>query len=201
MTTTDDLDAPPSPNGSRPSLGGLGSLLFRQPEEETPPAETTQPEESAGPPASSPSVSEWPPGDESDPSDGDPTSSPESSAEGPVGRLALAGKRQLQKTFRAGVKTTGGVAHRFASRSEGQRMVGMYLADDEDAAGIGDPLASIAHRRGGVVGKMSEDTNDALQALMALGGYVAKQMVLMQQAAQVDQQLAAGVTPGEETGQ
>lgn len=191
MTTTDDdLDALPS----APRTGGLGSLLFQQPaqDEDLIPSPSSSPETTSphDPAASSPSAS----GSLSEPSaglsDDDPTSSPESSGR-PAGLLAgpkdIVGKQALQRTFRQGVKTTGQVGHKFLARTEGQRLARVYLADEEDAAGIGNPLANIAHRRGGVVGEMSEDANDALAAIMALGGYVAKQMAALQEASQYDQ--------------
>jgi hypothetical protein len=106
----------------------------------------------------------------------------------------LLSKGQLKETFRAGVRTSTSAAHRFAARTPGQQHVGLYLADEDDARGIGDPLAEIAYRRGDLAGgKLSPDANNMLQAVMAIAGYIAKQVKGVQTARVLDGQIAAGV--------
>lgn len=132
------------------------------------------------------------PRNEPPPLDDHEPSSPTSSA-GSLTEPALS-KGQLKETFRAGVRITTSTAHRVAARTPGQQHVGLYLADETDVKGIGDPLAEIAHRRGGLAGgKLSPDTNNALQAVMALAGYIAKQLKGIETARQLDGQIAAGV--------
>jgi hypothetical protein len=62
------------------------------------------------------------------------------------------------------VKIGTGMAHTVAAKTEAQKAVGLYLADDDDAANIGNPLADMMHRRGDIVGgKLSPDANDFLK--------------------------------------
>jgi hypothetical protein len=108
--------------------------------------------------------------DDSDPSS-DPTSSPGSSrAEKPA---ALLSQAQMRATARQAVVIGTGMAHSVGA----QKAVGLYLADDADAANIGNPLADIMHRRGDIVGgKLSPDANDFLKSLMGVAGYITKQI-------------------------
>jgi hypothetical protein len=121
----------------------------------------------------------------------DPTSSPTSSADGPLKPL---GKAALRATTAQAILIGSAMAHRVAVRSEGQKLVGLYIADEEDADNIAAPLASIMHRHGGVGGAMNPDTNDALQAALGLAGFISKQVVKATQAREIDQHLAAGGT-------
>jgi hypothetical protein len=74
-----------------------------------------------------------------------------------------------------------------AAKTEAQRRVGLYLADDEDAANIGHPLADIAHRRGDVVGgKLSPDANDLLRSVFGVVGYFTKQVAKIGYARQLE---------------
>jgi hypothetical protein len=83
----------------------------------------------------------------------------------------------MRATARQAVTIGTGMAHTVAAKTEAQRAVGLYLADEDDAANIGNPLADIMHRRGDVVGgKLSPDANDFLKALMGVAGYLTKQM-------------------------
>jgi hypothetical protein len=123
----------------------------------------------------------------------DLTSSRTSSAE-PGAPLKPLGKAALKATTAQAILIGSAMAHRVAVRSEGQRLVGLYVADEDDADNIAGPLASIMQRHGGVGGAMNPDTNDALQAVMGLAGYVSKQVVKASQAREVDQHLAAGGT-------
>lgn len=185
--------------GQIPSLPrqnrGPRSLFFSGSQPEEPPIpSTTTPGPAA--PQLEPDVSAS--GSES-PSDGadesrEETSSPDSSADrgGPLKPL---GKAALKATTAKAVLIGSAMAHRVAARTEGQRVVGLYLADEADAENIGEPIAEIMHRHGGVAGKaMNPDTNDALQAIMGLANYVSKQVIKAQQATEVDGHLAAGGT-------
>lgn len=181
------------PDESPKSPFGLGGLLFQQPEEdqeETPslhsvPSPSTSPEESPDPADDSPSPLEWEDEDDSaDPSDDAPTSSKGSS------RAELATKRGMQATARNAVKIGSGVAHTFLANTPGKKEAGLYLADDEDAANIGNPIGSYMSRHGGVGGKLSPDAKDALDGLMGFGGFMAKQIARAQIAAQIDQHRA-----------
>jgi hypothetical protein len=163
--------SPPQPLLNPPtSLFGFGSLPGTEEEPDSP---TSDPSDDPG----SDSETEWlnePELDDSDLDDSDPTSSPASSAEKPAQLLS---KAQMRKTARASVKIGTGMAHTVAAKTEAQRAVGLYLADDEDAANIGDPLADLMHRRGDVIGgKLSPDANDFLRSLMGVAGYLTKQI-------------------------
>jgi hypothetical protein len=117
-------------------------------------------------PALSPESDEW--------SDDDPTSSPASSPEKPAQLLS---KQQMRKTARSAVQIGTGMAHTIAARTEAQRKVGLYLADEDDAAAIGDPLADVMYRRGDLVGgKLSPDANDFLRSVFGVVGYLTKQV-------------------------
>jgi len=137
-------------------------------------------------------------GDES-PSDPDEslsgTSSSDSSADG-GGPLKPLGKAALRATTRKGVLIATSAVHRIAARQELEKAAGLYIADEQDQELIGDPVANLLHRRGGIVGnKMSEDANDALSALMGLANYVSKQIVLTAEIGQLQAARAAGVEP------
>jgi hypothetical protein len=131
---------------------------------------------------------EWP----SDPDESLPeTSSSASSGDG--GPLKPLSKAALRATTRKGVLIATSAVHRIAARQELEKQAGLYIADEQDQELIGDPVANLLHRRGGIVGnKMSEDANDALSALMGLANYVSKQIVLT---AEIGQLQAARVDP------
>lgn len=104
---------------------------------------------------------------------------PSSSTASPAGDrpAQLLSKAQLRATARTAVKVGTGMAHTVAAKTEAQQLVGLYIADDDDAKAIGDPLADIAYRRGDVVGgKLSPDANDLLRSMMGVAGYFAKQV-------------------------
>ena len=118
-------------------------------------------------------------GSTSEPFDDQLDSEPDSWTESPAGEkpAQLLSKAQLRQTSRAAVKSGTGMAHTVAAKTEAQQRVGLYLADDDDAKAIGDPLADIAYRRGDVVGgKLSPDANDLLRSMMGVAGYFAKQV-------------------------
>ena len=151
------------------------SRLFQEPEDPSPspspspsPLGETSPsagaESPSGPDALSESTEDESPAE---------TSLPASSAD-----VAL-GKKAAQRTARQAVLIAGGMAHTYAARTELQKRVGLYLADEEDAENIGDPLGSLVARRGGVAGKaVSPDTADLLSAIMGLARYMSKQIAL-----------------------
>jgi hypothetical protein len=170
LDESDSPSSPPQPLLAPPtSLFGFGSL----PEGEEGPESLSDPLDGPG----SDSGTGWPsePGlDESD-LDSDPISSSESSrADKPA---ALLSQAQMRATARSAVKIGSGMAHTVAAKSEAQKAVGLYLADDDDAANIGNPLADVMHRRGDIVGgKLSPDANDFLRSLMGVAGYLTKQI-------------------------
>jgi len=124
--------------------------------------------------------------DESLEETGPPASSGESG-----GPLKPLGKAALKATTRKGVLVATSAVHRIAARTDLEKAAGLYIADDQDQELIGDPVANLLHRRGGIVGgKMSEDANDALSALMGLANYIGKQVALT---VEVGRLQAAGV--------
>lgn len=163
-------DSPSSPLLSpRKSRFGFGSLPETEEELPQEPSPLDDPGSASG--------TDWESELELDESDldSDPTSSPGSSrAEKPA---ALLSQAQMRATARQAVKIGSGMAHTVAAKTEAQRAVGLYLADDDDAANIGNPLADVMHRRGDIVGgKLSPDANDFLRALMGVAGYLTKQI-------------------------
>jgi hypothetical protein len=120
-----------------------------------------------------------------------PTSTASPAGDKPVTQLLS--KKQMRDTARGAVKIGTGMAHTVAANTEAKKAVGLYLADDEDAENIGDPLADIMYRRGDVVGgKLSPDANSALQALMGLAHYFTKQIGKIGVVRQIEAGQAAG---------
>lgn len=187
-------DPTPSPTPTPSPRGPLGLLGFR------PPSSPPSPE----------SPSEWMwlgPEDlenldgfglDSDPDEWDEASSPESPAgtssraSTPAPEVEALDSEGLRDMARAGVAIAGHQAHEHIAREGGQKAVGLYLTDEEDQAGIGDPLARIAARHQGV-GKVSPDTQDLLAALVSIARYGTKQISLAKTAKQLD--LAGAGTP------
>ncbi len=173
------MTAPASPSAppigeflSRPPFG----VGFLAPEEETPPAGTIpspspSPEATTSPGSPQGSGDDWPSGEHDEPSGPAATGSPASAT-----RVAnpLVGTA-LRDTFRNGVIIASHQAHSFLARTQGQVEAQLYLADDQDAANIGDPLARITARREGL-GQVSPDTADLMAAMMGLAGYASKQI-------------------------
>jgi hypothetical protein len=177
---------PPPLSPPRGSLFGFGSL----PEEED-----SLPGTEDGP--GSGSETEWPNEPELDDSeslDSSPTSSPGSSrADKPA---ALLSQAQMRATARQAVVIGTGMAHTVGAKTEAQKAVGLYLADDADAAAIGNPLADIMHRRGDIVGgKLSPDANDFLKSLMGVAGYITKQIQKIAYVRRVEAPATADVQP------
>lgn len=174
MPPASELNGSPSlsRSPSRPLFG------FGEPREETgdllqsdlPRPASPSPEESleALEPAS---ADEW--DDESDLEDLESTSSRASTPAGDVG--GVLDSEGLRDMFRGGIIIAGDQAHNLLAKSEGQRAVGLYATDQEDAERIGDPLARLAGRHQGI-GAMSDDTQDLLAAMVGLTRYATKQV-------------------------
>jgi hypothetical protein len=144
-------DLPPSPSPNLRPNRGVRSLFFSgspQPEEEEepPPSPSLQ-----QPGDGSVSGSEWPSDEDEDP-DSTTTSSPGSSADAKGGPLKPLSKAALKVTTRKGVLIATSMAHRVAARTELQRAVGLYIADEQDAQADRRPGRLLLHRRGGIVG-------------------------------------------------
>lgn len=180
------------------SLRPSGSLTFLAPSDDP----TTSPSDPLSEPTSP-----------SDPwADGSPSlsdeSSDEPSAESGTSRRSSTGssgsalsKRTLRDAARAAVLGAGGIAHEFLAQQEAQQQVGLYLADEQDAEAIGDPLASIAHRHGGIGGAANPDLGDAIAAIVGLAVYVSKQLGRAREARRLRAQAAERVAVPEDLGE
>jgi hypothetical protein len=196
------------PQGPAPSeeLNGSRSpfrIGFRTPE---PAEETGHPSGTIPSPASSPET----PADELDPAsaiESEHDAMPEQD-ESRAGTRSTASSTEkvanplngvgLRDTFRNGVILASAQAHNYLTRTQAQREVGLYLADDQDAENIGDPLARIAQRREGL-GQVSPDTADLMAAFMGLAGYATKQIQRQAVASKVmDRADATQTIPGDE---
>ena len=168
----------PTPSSQPRPVGGIA---FATPKEEE---ETTTPW-SSGVEDGSPSLGAEPLDALQDaPSDDRRTSSKASSG-------SALSKRALRDAVRQGVLMAGSVAHQLLPRDQVEREVGLYLADEDDAEAIGDPLASIANRRGGLGAAANHEVTDAIAALIGLALYIAKQLARFTAARQLREQAAA----------
>jgi hypothetical protein len=164
-------------------------LFFSQTQD---PEETEEPLPAAGEgdAGGSASADPW-----SEPSDGLNDSEHDSWTASPAGDAkpaALLSKAQMRATARTAVTVSTGMAHTVAAKTPAQKQLGLYLADDEDARAIGDPLADIAHRRGDIVGgKLSPDANDLLRSMMGVAGYFAKQVAKIGEVRRIEAGAAA----------
>lgn len=152
------------------SLRPSGPLTFLQPgePESTPsPSDLPSTEQLADPSPSNPLPSE--------PDDASAAPAGPTSSRGSSGSVAV-GKRTIQRQSRKAVKMAGVGAHRMLARDEAARQVGMYLTDEEDDEGIGDPLGSIVHRHGWLGDAANPDVVDGINAVIALGAYAWKQI-------------------------
>ena len=174
------LDASPQPSQIPSPTRPRGGMTFAQPE----PTAPTDPLEDASPSPSGEPRTELP-----DPSEPGPTSSPGSSASPSVGS-----KRVLRDAVRSGVMMAGGVAHQLLARDQAAIDVELYLVDAEDAEAIGDPLANIANRRGGIGIAGNPDLADAIACLIGLALYAAKQIARLAAAREYRRSVAAGGT-------
>ena len=132
------------------------------------------------------------PTDETEDDESAPTSSRASSRGNALGKAAL--KAATIK----GVLIGGEMAHRAAARTQGQQEVGLFRTDEEDAENIGDPLAELIHRRGGIAGAAAAanpDVGDAIRMMMGLANFASKQIAGAMQAREIDQALATGARP------
>lgn len=188
----DEQNPSPPPASPLPQPRTSHRSLFFNPAED-------QEEESLLPPATgedtgdgSASAVPWTSEPSAGPSEPDPDSWTASSAgEKPAQLLS---KRQLKDTAEAAVRISTGMVHTVAAKTELQKQLELYKADDEDAKAIGHPLAEIAYRRGDVVGgKLSPDANNLLQSVMGIAGYFAKQINKIG----VIRQIEAGQNAGE----
>jgi hypothetical protein len=194
MDPSGAIDLDESPSGPLPSPRSTGRPLFfqtpdQEPEEEsTSLPETAELEDGDG---GSVSAGPWTSEQSELLDDSDPDTYRESSTgERPA---QLLGKAQLRATARTAVKVGTGVAHTVAAKTEAQQAVGLYIADDDDAKAIGDPLADIAYRRGDVVGgKLSPDANDLLRSMMGVAGYFAKQVAKIGEVRRIEAAQVAG---------
>lgn len=109
------------------------------------------------------------PSDPLEQSDAPPTSSKASS-------VSATSKRAVRDAARQAVLMAGGVAHQVLARDEAARTVDLYLADEADAEAIGDPVANMVNRRGGIGAAGNPDLADAIAALIGLALYVIKQL-------------------------
>lgn len=176
----------PSQRQQPPKGSGLRGLFFQSPQAETDlqagPLLQEAPEQLEEAAAGSGSEPGWP-SDDSAPDDSAPTSSEAST---PAERKPFS-SAALRRVCRRGVIIAGGMAHQALARTQGQRAVALYEADQEDAKNIGDPLAGIAGRRGGIGGKAANpDVEDAVSALLGVANYVTKQVVRAGIAAKID---------------
>jgi len=133
-----------------------------------------------------------------------PDSEPDSWTASPAGDkpAALLSKAQMRATARTAVTVGTGMAHTVAAKTPAQKQLGLYLADDEDARAIGDPLADIAYRRGDIVGgKLSPDANDLLRSMMGVAGYFAKQVAKIGEVRRLEAGQAAGEVQHFQTGE
>jgi hypothetical protein len=180
-------------------------LAFREPTPEEMDA-ILSPGQSPEPATGEPPLEEGPgfdsaglPSDESDRSGsaatgGAPSDTPDSEKKK---RRPIFASEETKKTFRNGVFLTSVQAHRMLARTEGQIRANLYLADEEDQANIGDPLANIAARRTGISSD-NPDVNDAVAGLIGFANYLVKQFSLSMIARRLDAEAnPPQVIPGE----
>lgn len=104
---------------------------------------------------------------------------------------SITSKAALRRAARKGVIMAGDGAHLYLARDEAAKAVDLYRADDDDAKSVGDPLANIAHRHGGLGDSANTDFADAIAALFGLAAYAFKQISRARIAAQLRAQHAA----------
>lgn len=141
----------------------------------------------------SPSPNDEPSDAYDEPSDAPPTSSTGSSA-----GSALS-KRALRDAAREAVLAAGGIAHQVLARDELQADAGLWLADTDDAEAIGDPVANVVHRHGGLGAAGNPDLADAIAALIGLALYASKQIARWHQIRAARQNAAAHVAAAGQT--
>lgn len=122
-----------------------------------------------------------------DPNPLDDVSQPESprydepeqeSPKAPSTPVSLSDQRALRGTFRSAVGVVGAQLNRWAVRDPLEQVNGVWLTDEPDREGIGDPLANIVGRRGGLGAAANPDVADAITGLIAFVSYVLKHLQL-----------------------
>jgi hypothetical protein len=183
--------ASPIPHQSGVKLNSHRGLFFSSSQLEDQEEESPYPPATTVEDAGAASGSDVPSDAWGDPSDDElPTSTGSSAGESVTQLLS---KKQMRQTAETAVLVGTGMAHTVAAKTEAQKAVGLYLADADDAAAIGHPLADIMHRRGDIVGgKLSPDANDFLRSVMGVAGYFAKQFAKIVQVRQLEAGAAAG---------
>lgn len=187
------LETSPQPSPSttdQPALPKPSASPFFQPSSR--PTPTTSEDPSSPAPGSFPT-----PVETSDRLDDGSGSEPPTDPSKPrtTGRASI---REIAKITRTAVATVTAIAHE-ALTSEGtlERESGLWLADQDDINGIGDPLAAIAARRL-PEGAADAETGDFVRLAIAVFGYVAKNVM---QRRNIRAVYAAGVTPPDATDQ
>lgn len=95
-------------------------------------------------------------------------SSPESSTG------SASARKHLEEVISTVIDAATTFAHQFATDELGKE-VGLWLADEQDTAGVAKPGAKMLSRRGVLDGATS-DVSDGISLLIAVGGYVSKQL-------------------------
>jgi len=88
------------------------------------------------------------------------------------------GKRSFAEIARGVVASASLYVHGFFARTEAAQQSGVWIADENDQAQIGDPLAAIAARHGVPATAGSKDTADLISAAVGLAAYLAKNIKL-----------------------
>lgn len=181
------------PSVESPRVRPSGGLTFLQPEEQEPATNPTDLPSSWADDTTSPSSLDRPEPSPS-PSDELLDESDESSDERRRSSTGSRGGSTLKVTRDAARKTVRGagvLAHKYLTRDEVDRFVGLYLTDEEDERDIGDPLGKIVKRHAPLGDAGNADVIDGLNALAGLVVYAFKQVDRIRAAAKVRRQLAA----------
>jgi hypothetical protein len=121
-----------------------------------------------------------------DPVSSGPTpSSPE--APGPVKLNVTA----LTELARGAVLTFSLYVHSALARTDAEKAMSVWIADEEDQAQIGDPIATVAQRRGAAAGLVSKDTAALIEAGIGLLAYGVKNVKKVLAARRAVKQAAA----------
>lgn len=211
--TLHDAEAPPAgePTPSPRPRGMLGRrLAFREPSpeemEELLAPRIPSPGESPETPGTGEELpgedpgfdSAGPPPGESDRSESAATGEKRSATQG--SKRTIFASEENKQLARNAVLLGSVRVHQVLARTEGQIRAGLYLAEDEDAENIGDPLANIAARRTGISSD-NPDVNDGIAAAIGFANYIVKQFTRAMVAKRFDADAAAPQTiPGEVAG-
>lgn len=102
-------------------------------------------------------------------------------------------RKHLEEVLVTVIDAATTFAHQFATDEIGKE-VGLWLADEQDKTGIAQPGSKILSRRGVLDGATS-DVSDGIQLLIAVGGYVSKQLTQLAHIRRARK--AAATFPGE----